>query len=104
MYHLAVDGYHAVELDSESQPSTTFISEWGRYMYLCLPYLFITAGDAYTHCYDNIIKDVPHKVKIMDDTLLYDKTNEDFFYHTATYPEGLCYRSTGMGSQILTPN
>ena len=27
-----VDGYHAVELDVASQPLTTFITEWGRYM------------------------------------------------------------------------
>ena len=25
----AVDGYHAVSLDAESQPLTTFITEWG---------------------------------------------------------------------------
>ena len=30
----AVDGYHAVELDAKSQPLTTFITEWGRYMKL----------------------------------------------------------------------
>ena len=29
----AVDGYHAVPLDRESQPLTTFITEWGRYVY-----------------------------------------------------------------------
>ena len=27
----AIDGYHAVELDSESQPLTIFTSKWGRY-------------------------------------------------------------------------
>ena len=26
------------------------------------------------------------------------------FAMAATYPEGFCYRSTGMGSQILIPN
>ena len=50
-------------------------------MYLQLPKGFITAGDAYTH-YDNIIKDVPYKAKIIDDTLLYDMTIEDSSYHT----------------------
>jgi len=30
----AVDGYHAIPLDDESQPFTTFITEWGRYRYL----------------------------------------------------------------------
>ena len=30
----AVDGYHAVELDEESQLLTMFITDWGRYVYL----------------------------------------------------------------------
>ena len=47
-----------------------------------LAHPFITTDDAYTHRYDNIINDIPCKVKIMDDTLLYNKTIEDFFYHT----------------------
>ena len=33
----AVDGYHSVLLDEESQPLTTFITEWGRYMYTRMP-------------------------------------------------------------------
>ena len=48
----AVDGYFAIELDKESQPLTTFITEWGRYMNLRLPPGFIAAGDAYTRRYD----------------------------------------------------
>ena len=51
-------------------------------MYLRLPQGFLAGGDAYTHRYDNIIKDVPRKVKIVDDTLLFDYNIEDSFYHT----------------------
>ena len=32
--------------------------------------------------YDEVIKDVPHKVKIVDDTLLYDSNIEGAFFHT----------------------
>ena len=67
-----VDGYHAITLDKESQPLTTFITEWGKYIYLRLPQEFITSGDAYTCRYDEILKNFPFKVKIIDDTLLYD--------------------------------
>ena len=78
----AVDGYHSVLLDEESQPLTTFITEWGRYMYTRMPQGFIAAGDAYTSRYDQIISDVPRKVKIVDDVLLYDSNIETAFYHT----------------------
>ena len=43
----AVDGFHAILLDKESQP-LTFITEWGRYMYLQLPKGFLASADAYT--------------------------------------------------------
>ena len=33
----AIDGYHAVLQHKDSQPLTTFITEWGRFMYLRMP-------------------------------------------------------------------
>ena len=78
----AVDGYHAKELDEESQPLTIFITEWGRYIYLRMPQRFLAVGDAYTHRYYEVIKDLPRKVKCVDDTLLYDSSIEESFYHT----------------------
>ena len=76
----AVDGYHAIPLDKESQLLTTFITPWGRYMYLRLPQGFKAAGDIYTRRYDDIIKDVPNKIKIVDDTLLYTLIIEESFF------------------------
>ena len=81
----AIDGYHAVALDTESQPLTMFITEWGRYMYLRMPQGYLAAGDAYTRRYDEIIKGVPRKIKIVDDTLLYDTNIEESFFHTWDY-------------------
>ena len=43
----AVDGYHAIPLDKESQPYQ-FIFEWGRYMYNQIPQGYLAAGDIYT--------------------------------------------------------
>ena len=51
---------------TESQTLTTFITEWGRYMYLQLPQGFLTSTDAYTRRYDEIIKPIPCKAKIVD--------------------------------------
>ena len=80
-----MDGFHSVELDTESQPLTTFITEWGRYMYKRVPQGFFAAGDAYTRRYDEIIDGVERKVKIVDDTLLYDNSIEQAFYHVWDY-------------------
>ena len=81
----AVDGYHAVPLDEESQQLTTFITEWGRYQYLRLPQGFKAAGDIYTRRYDEILKNVPRKLKIVDDALLYDHSIAESFYSTWDY-------------------
>ena len=43
-----VNGYHAITLDRESQPLTTFITEWGTHMYLHLPQGYLASGDANT--------------------------------------------------------
>ena len=64
----AVDGYHAVALDEESQNLTTFITERGRYVYLQMPQGFMASGDVYTRRYDELIKHIDRKVKIIDDT------------------------------------
>ena len=50
----AVDGYHSVKLDEESQPLTTFITEWGRYTYLRMPQGFVASR--YDDRYDDIIR------------------------------------------------
>jgi len=40
------------------------------------------SGDSYTSRYDDIIKDVPCKVKYVDDALLYDTNIEESFFYT----------------------
>ena len=80
-----MDGYHSIPLDEESQPLTTFIMEWGHFVYLRMPQGYLASGDAYTCSYDKKIKDVPHKIKIVDNSLLFDKNIEEAFYHTLDY-------------------
>ena len=79
------DGYHAVTLDKESQHLTTFLTEWGRYMYICLPQGYQAYGDLYTRQFDELIKDVCQKIKIVDDALLYDHSIEKACYHLCDF-------------------
>ena len=73
-----------------SHKLTTFITEWGRYHCCHLPQRYLAATDAYTRRYGNIIKDVPNKVKCVDDTLLYDHDIEAAFNHTWDYLKLCC--------------
>ena len=54
-------------------------------MYLRMPQGNLVSGDAYTRRYDEVIKDMPCKVKIADDPLLYNSNIEGAFYHTSDF-------------------
>ena len=75
----------AILLNKESQPLTTFITEWGRYIYLRLPQGFLASTDAYTRRYDEIVKPIPCKAKIVDNALLYDTNIKNAFFHVWDY-------------------
>ena len=81
----AVDGYHAIPLHEESKHLTTFITPWGTYRYLRLPQGFIASGDAYTRRYDELISDIPRKVKCVDDVLIWDSDITSAFYRAWDY-------------------
>ena len=51
-------------------------------MYKHIPQGFIATGDICIRQYDEIVKDIPRKVKCVDDTLHYDNSIEQLFYHT----------------------
>ena len=50
-----------VPLDKESQQLTTFITDWGRFMYLRMPQGYLASGDDYTRRYNVVIKMFPTK-------------------------------------------
>ncbi|XP_068219192.1 uncharacterized protein [Palaemon carinicauda] len=81
----AYSGFHQVELDEESRHLTTFISPWGRYQYCRTPMGHVSASDAYSKRFDDVIADIPRKSKCVDDVLLYDDTVEGAFYHTISF-------------------
>ena len=86
------NGYHSILLDSVSREATTFITEFGRYQYLRAPMGFAASGDAYTKRMDDLMEDGPNKVRIVDDTLLYEKVLPACFVATCKYID-LCARN-----------
>ena len=83
----AWNGYHSLALSPTARDATTFITEWGRYRYLSSPQGFHAAGDGYTRAFDDRTVDcpMPRKAKCIDDTVLWDATIEDAFWHTVDY-------------------
>ena len=77
--------YHSLARSPTARNATTFITEWGRYRYLSSPQGFHAAGDGYTRTFDDITVDFPRKAKCIDDTVLWDNTIDDAFWHTVDY-------------------
>ncbi len=62
-----------------------FITEHGRYRPLTAPQGFHASGDGYTRRTDDITIDFPRKVRCVDDSLLYDSSIEEAFWHVIAY-------------------
>ena len=73
----AWNGYHSIPLHPEDRHLTTFITPWGRYRYCVAPQGYIASGDAYTRRFDEIVMDIPDKIKVVDDALLYTPLHLD---------------------------
>lgn len=74
----AAQGYWQLSLDENSQQLTTFITPYGRYMFLRAPMGLSSTGDEYSRRGDIALKNIKNMQKVVDDTILYD---EDFEQH-----------------------
>ena len=72
-------------LSPESKDATTFITEWGRYRYCRAPQGYHASGDAYTRRFDDITSDFSRVSRCIDDSLLWDESIEESFWHTFDY-------------------
>ena len=81
----AWNGYHSLPLSEEARDATTFITEWGRYRYCRAPQGYHASGDAYTRRFDDITTNFDRVSRCVDDSLLWDDSIEDAFWHTFEY-------------------
>ena len=88
----AWNGHHSIALDEQDRHLTTFITPWGRYRYLVAPQGYIASGDGYSRRFDEIVADVPHKTKCVDDTLLWSDTIEEAFFQAVEWLD-ICGRN-----------
>ena len=72
----ALKGYFQVELDKESIPLTTFLTEFGRYRYLRAPMGLSASGDEFCLRTDKAVADLPGMKKLVDDILVFVPTHE----------------------------
>ena len=69
-------GFDSIGLAESSKHLTTFLTEDGPLQHNRGPQGCSVTQDAYTQRYDSILKDVPRRQQVVDDTLLYDPVEQ----------------------------
>ena len=77
----ALKGYHQCPLDEESQKLTTFITPFGRYMYLRAPYGISSISKHYNRRMDEAFRGLTNIRKIVDDVVVYDEDQQQHVEH-----------------------
>ena len=77
----ALAGYHQCPLAADSQPLTTFITPFGRFMFLRAPFGISSISEHYNRRMDEALGDIPQTRKIVDDCLAYDVNFDSHVTH-----------------------
>ena len=75
-------GYWQLELDEESKPLTTFLTEFGRYRYRRAPMGLISSGDEFCARTDRALSGLPGVMKLVDDILICGKDAAEIMTRT----------------------
>ena len=73
----ALKGYHQCPLDEESQLLTTFITPFGRWMYLRAPYGVSSISEHCNRRMDTAFQGMSQFAKLVDDVVVCDKSRKD---------------------------
>ena len=81
----AFGAYHAVRIKPGSQECTAFISPFGTFQYICMPFGFASAGSAYSGMLDVAMKEVYRDfwTSYLDDILTFSGEPWAYFRHLA---------------------
>ena len=81
----ALKGYHQIELDLESQNLTAFMTPFGRFVYLRLPFGLSSASDVFTLQYGAATDAATGGKRATEDTLLRGFTTEELVSNTRKF-------------------
>ena len=74
-------GYHHIPLDCSSIPKTAFISPFGKYEYIKVPFGLAQAPPYFQELMTGILKDFHFAIAYLDDIIIFSKTPEEHLSH-----------------------
>ena len=78
-------GYHQCPLDAESRLLTTFITPFGRFMYLRAPYGISSISEHYKRSMAEAFTGLSGFRRIVDDIVIYDSNATQHAHHVRTF-------------------
>ena len=82
-------GYHHIGLTTDSIPKTAFMSPFGKYEYVKVPFRLAQAPAYFQELMTGVLKDLPFAMTYLDDIIIYSSTLEEHLQHIKTVFEKL---------------
>ena len=74
-------GYHYIPLEKSSIPKTAFISPFGKYEYVKVPFGLAQAPAYFQELMTRILKDYDFAIVYLDDIIIFSRTAEEHLSH-----------------------
>ena len=89
-------GYHHIPLDEDSILKTAFISPFGKYKYLKVPFGLAQVPTYFQELMNKVLKNLTFAIAYLDDIIIYRKTAEEHFDHPQQDFHKLCEAELSM--------
>ena len=89
-------GYHHIRLTTNSIPKTAFISPFGKYEYVKVPFGLAQVPAYFQELMMGVLKDLPFAMAYLDNIIIYSSTPEEHLQHIKTVFEKLHHAKLSM--------
>ena len=97
----ALKGYHQIPLDRESQRLTTFITPFGRYMFLRALYGISSISDHYNRRMEEAFSGMEDFRRVVDDVIVFSESKEAHTQHVRAFLERCKEKKISLNAEKL---